>query len=186
VRTWCRRRWFGLNLLVASRGLVDGGSILDDFEAFFARNYSSVRRALTLAFGSADLADDAAQEAFICACVRWSRVRSMARPQGWVYVTATNVARDHLRRTGRREYAEGRENVDEAVRDVATSAVAHVDVRDALAALAPRQRMAVVLRYLADLTNEEVARAMGCSVGTVKSTLHSALAGLRVELEETR
>jgi RNA polymerase sigma factor (sigma-70 family) len=150
---------------------------LDDFEEFFARNYSSVRRALTLAFGSADLADDAAQEAFIRVCVRWSRVRSMSRPQGWVYVTAANVARDRLRCAGRREYAEGRENVDEAVRDVAMSVVAHVDVRDALAALAPRQRMAVVLRYLADLTNEEVARAMGCSVGTVKSTLHSALAG---------
>ena len=163
------------------------GSVLDDFEEFFARNYLSVRHAVTLAFGSADLADDAAQEAFIRACVRWSRVRSMARPQGWVYVTATNVARRApLRRAGRREYSEGRENVQEAARDVAISAVAHVDVRDALAALAPRQRMAVVLRYLADLTNEEVARAMGCSVGTVKSTLHSALAGLRVDLKETR
>ena len=171
---------------MASRGLLVGWSVLDDFEDFFTRNYSPLRRALTLAFGSADLADDAAQEAFIRACVRWSRLRSMARPQGWVYVTATNVARDQLRRSGRREYAEGREHLQEAARDVAISAVAHVDVRDALATLAPRQRMAVVLRYLADLTNEEVAQAMGCSVGTVKSTLHSALAGLRVDLEETR
>jgi RNA polymerase sigma-70 factor (sigma-E family) len=160
--------------------------MVDDFEEFFSAHYSRVRRALTLAFGSAEIADDAAQEAFIRACVRWSRVRAMPRPQGWVYVTATNIGRDHVRRAGRRHDAETRGKAREASRDIAIAVVAHMDVTEALDRLAPRQRMAVVLRYLGDLTNEEVAQAMGCSVGTVKSTLHSALAGLRVELEETR
>jgi RNA polymerase sigma-70 factor (sigma-E family) len=160
------------------------GYDLDDFEEFFARYYLPVRRSLTLAFGSADLADDAAQEAFIRACVRWPRVHSMARPQGWVYVVATNLVRDRLRRAGQRENSETRELVETRAPDIAISAVAHLDVREALAGLPPRQRAAVVLRYLADLTNDEVARAMGCSVGTVKSTLHTALAGMRIELEE--
>ncbi|MGO9873912.1 MAG: RNA polymerase sigma factor [Acidimicrobiia bacterium] len=158
---------------------------MDDFEEFFAQHYSPVRRALTLALGSAELADDAAQEAFIRACVRWSRVHSMPRPAAWVYVTATNIARDHLRRAGRREHLESCKGLPESVRDVAIGAAVGVDIREALATLAPRQRMAIVLRYLADLTNEEVANAMGCSVGTVKSTLSSALSGLRLELEET-
>jgi RNA polymerase sigma-70 factor (sigma-E family) len=160
--------------------------MVDEFEEFFAAHYSRVRRALTLAFGSAEVADDAAQEAFIRACVRWSRVRAMPRPQGWVYVTATNIGRDQLRRAHRRRDAERRRKAREPARDVAIAVVAHMDVREALEVLSPRQRLAVVLRYLGDLTNEEVAKAMGCSVGTVKSTLHSALAGLRVELEETR
>ncbi len=42
--------------------------------------------------------------------------------------------------------------------------------------------MVVVLRYLADLGTDDVARALGCAPGTVKSTLHAALARLRVEL----
>jgi RNA polymerase sigma factor (sigma-70 family) len=99
---------------------------------------------------------------------------------------AAHYSRVRRALTIRRRDAEGRGKVREPARDIATAVVAHVDVREALQGLAPRQRMAVVLRYLGDLTNEEVAKAMGCSVGTVKSTLHSALAGLRVELEETR
>jgi RNA polymerase sigma factor (sigma-70 family) len=62
--------------------------------------------------------------------------------------------------------------------------VTRLEIADALKALAPRQRLAVVLRYLAALRNDEVARAMDCSVGTVKATLHSALKNLRVDLEE--
>jgi DNA-directed RNA polymerase specialized sigma24 family protein len=57
-----------------------------------------------------------------------------------------------------------------------------VSVRDALDVLAPRQRVAIVLRYLGDLQVAEVAKAMGCSEGTAKATLHTALAKLRTHL----
>jgi hypothetical protein len=57
-----------------------------------------------------------------------------------------------------------------------------VSVRDALDVLAPRQRVASVLRYLGDLQVAEVAKAMGCSEGTAKATLHTALAKLRTHL----
>ena len=53
----------------------------------------------------------------------------------------------------------------------------------ALAQLTDRQRAVVVLRYVADLPLAEIAEVMGCAVGTVKATLHQALAHLRVELE---
>ena len=55
---------------------------------------------------------------------------------------------------------------------------------EAIATLPARQREAVVLRYLADLSVKDVAEAMGCAVGTVKATLNHALRTLRVELEE--
>jgi DNA-directed RNA polymerase specialized sigma24 family protein len=56
-------------------------------------------------------------------------------------------------------------------------------LRDVLAVLAPKQRQVVVLRHYGQLTTEETARVLGMSTGTVKSTLHRALARLRYELE---
>ena len=69
--------------------------------------------------------------------------------------------------------------VDDATGTVATA----LDVRAALAQLTDRQRAAVVLRYVADLPLAEIAEVMGCATGTVKATLHQALAHMRIELE---
>jgi RNA polymerase sigma factor (sigma-70 family) len=153
------------------------------FEDFFREHYPAVRRALILGLGSIDAAEDATQEAFIRACVRWPRVREMERPAAWVYVTAVNVAKDEVTKAARRSSAQQEQRVVRPS-DEATNVVTRLDIADALEALAPRQRLAVVLRYLASLRNDEVARAMNCSVGTVKATLHSALKNLRVDLEE--
>ena len=51
--------------------------------------------------------------------------------------------------------------------------------RGALARLTARQRTVLVLRYFEDLPEAEVARILGCSVGTVRSTTHRSLARLR-------
>jgi RNA polymerase sigma factor (sigma-70 family) len=54
-------------------------------------------------------------------------------------------------------------------------------VEQMLRQLPPRQRLAVVLRFQADLTMAEVAQAMGCALGTAKSTLHAALENMRLD-----
>ena len=82
-----------------------------------------------------------------------------------------------------------RELLDEVVPDrpdlalagdaLAGGAAVGQDVRRALAALPRRQRTAVVLRFFLDLSEADTADAMGCSIGTVKSTTHKALAALR-------
>ena len=69
--------------------------------------------------------------------------------------------------------------------DHASTVATETDIERAVQSLPPRQRLAVVLRFHADLTVPEVGRAMRCSEGTVKSTLHAALARLRVELTDT-
>lgn len=70
--------------------------------------------------------------------------------------------------------------IDDGTEQHADRAMLH----DALAVLAPKQRQVVLLRHYRQLSTEETARELGMSVGTVKSTLHRALARLRAELEQ--
>jgi RNA polymerase sigma factor (sigma-70 family) len=64
--------------------------------------------------------------------------------------------------------------------DLGADLAGRASLRAALAALAPRQRAVIVLRYYEDLTERETAEALGISVGTVKSQARDALARLRV------
>jgi RNA polymerase sigma factor (sigma-70 family) len=73
--------------------------------------------------------------------------------------------------------------VDEPVEDHASGVVTTLVLREAIVGLPPRQRAAIVLRYLADLSIAEVAAAMDCAEGTVKATLHQALRSLRIDAE---
>jgi RNA polymerase sigma-70 factor (ECF subfamily) len=148
------------------------------FDAFFAQHYPRVVGVLDLALRDRELARDAAQEAFSRAFERWSRVSVMSRPDGWVYVTAMNMARRERRRDQR--MATPGIVGDAIVSDVADRVVTRLLIDDLLATLSPRQREAVVLRFAAGLTIDDVSRAMGCAAGTAKATLHQALQAMRV------
>jgi RNA polymerase sigma factor (sigma-70 family) len=63
--------------------------------------------------------------------------------------------------------------------DPAAGVATHLTIIAALGQLAPRQRLAIVLRYHADLPVSQIAKAMQCREGTVKATLHAALGRLR-------
>lgn len=157
-----------------------------DFDTFFDRHHVEVARTLALALGDDARAEDATQEAFAQAYRRWRRVRRMDRPDGWVYVVALNRARRQLGRDARRPDPEpsSRGMTDAATADPTATVALELSLRQALETLTPRQRAALILRYLADLPFASVAEAMGCSVGTAKATVHQALARLRVTLED--
>jgi RNA polymerase sigma-70 factor (sigma-E family) len=125
--------------------------------------------------GQREDARDITQEALTRAFVRWRRIESHAA--AWVARVATNLALDHVRRNGRRLPA----TAHRAAGAVPTGERA--DLVEALRSLPRRQREAVVLRYLADLPETEVAAALGCSTGTVKSHAHRGLAALRTRLD---
>jgi RNA polymerase sigma-70 factor (ECF subfamily) len=150
-----------------------------DFETFFRAEYPSLVSALAVAIGSRDTAADVVQEAFIRASTRWTRVGRLDRPGAWVRMVALNLATDHRRRLVRRRRVAPLLLADEWTEP------AHPDrdLADALAALPPRQRLAVVLHYLLDLPVAQVAAELGISAGTVKASLHSARANLRDRLE---
>jgi RNA polymerase sigma-70 factor, ECF subfamily len=153
--------------------------VVDDFEAFFDEQYGAVLRTVALAVGDRARAEEATQEAFARAYRRWRRVSRMSRPAAWVHVVAINVERNRWRRDRRTELPPA----PDTIADAADATVARVVVAELLDRLPPRQRAAVVLRYLGDLTVPEIADALGCAPGTVKSNLHDALRNLRVELE---
>ena len=126
--------------------------------------------------GSREDARDIAQEAMARAYARWPKVRDNAG--GWVARVSTNLALDQLRRRGRRH-----PEATAATADTAGVASQRADLVAALRRLPRRQRDAVVLRYLADLPEAEVAATMGCSVGTVKQHAHRGLTALRSSLD---
>jgi RNA polymerase sigma-70 factor, ECF subfamily len=123
----------------------------------------------------ADLATEAVDEAFVRALAKWSRVERMDAPVGWIFTVARNVV--HKTR-GRRSVESdlvrraGGHGGDQVVPVVATEA--QWELWDAVAALPDREREAVALRYLGDLTELQVAETMGIAPGTVAATLHAA------------
>jgi RNA polymerase sigma-70 factor (sigma-E family) len=151
----------------------------EGFADFVSEHYPAVQRALALASGDPHGAEDATQEAFARALRHWDRVAAMERPVAWVYVVGANVVRRRARRDRARPAPPAA-----FVPDHIEHATTTVTIRAALETLTTRQRLVVVLRYLGDLSTAEVGEAMGCAPGTVKSTLHTALAKLRVELQE--
>ena len=148
------------------------------FEAFFYGHYESVRRSLTIALAYPLLAEELAQDAFTRALSKWRRVSQMERPAGWVYIVAL--------RAGRRSRGKGPEMItaEPMSADIADDVLQDVDLAEVIGRLPERQRIAIVLRYLVDLPLSDVAEAMDCAVGTVKSTLHAALARLGLELRD--
>ena len=147
------------------------------YEAFYDEHHDAVRRSLSAAFRNPLLAEEAAQEAFTRAYVHWRRVSQMERPEGWAYVVAVRVA---ARRGPRLRMRDSGTNAG----DIADGVATRETLRTAIERLPERQRLAIILRYLADLPVDDVAAAMGCAPGTVKSTLHTALARLHVDLSD--
>jgi RNA polymerase sigma-70 factor, ECF subfamily len=181
--TCTERLWpAGLNLRGA-RGLVPcDGDVRLTFEELFREHYDEVVRSMRLMVGDHARAEELAQEAFTRACRHWRRVSRLDHPVAWVYVVACNEARRGWRRD-QRAASTVVASATQVVEDTDLTIANVLDVRAALVQLTERQRAAVVLRYVADLPLADIADVMGCATGTVKATLHQALAHLRVELE---
>jgi RNA polymerase sigma-70 factor (ECF subfamily) len=141
-----------------------------DFAQWYAASYARVLRAVTLAVGDVGVGEEATAEAYARALMHWRTVRATHRPEAWVYRTALNHVRSRLRRARleRRWIARQKIGSHPPPPEPPTALWA------AVAQLAPRARTAVALRYIADLSEAEVAEAMGISRGTVAATLNKA------------
>lgn len=141
---------------------------------------------LALYVGDRAVAEDLAQDTLVRLHQHWPRVRTMDSPHAWISTVALNLARSWWRRRFAERRANRRVGVDGDLRERAAEPEPAVvlAVRSAVAALPPRQRAALVLRYYAQLSVQETADALGCATGTVKSLTHSAINALRLALDD--
>jgi len=141
-----------------------------DFDAFFKQSYGPIVRSLTAAFGSDAGVEESVQDAFIRAHTRWRKIRRYDSPASWVRRVAINRLHDQRRSSQRRQDAEARawalqlgqpkpefDRTGELVERIQT--------------LPPRQRLAMALFYVEDISVRDVAASMGISEGAVKAHL---------------
>ena len=149
-----------------------------DFADWYAHEHRRLLTSLILVTGSLDAAQEATDEAFTRAFAHWSRVATMASREGWTYRVALNVVRRRARRAQLERVLLARQRP--ATEVPAPADEAWLMVRE----LPPRQRTAVVLRFVADMTEQQVGEAMGVSRSTISSALadaRTALAGMLTE-----
>lgn len=153
------------------------------FEAWYRAEHPRLLASLILLTGNLDVARDATDEALARALAHWDRVGAMESPGGWTYRVALNV----VRRRQRRAALEQRLLLRRLPVPTFVPPDEAAELWEMVRALPERQRTAVVLRYLADLPEHEIADLMGVARGTVAATLSAARTRLaRLLAEEPR
>jgi RNA polymerase sigma-70 factor (sigma-E family) len=163
-----------------------GWSRPGDDEAAFrdyvnARSTSLLRTALILTGNRAD-AEDLVQAALAKTYLAWGKINDRAALDNYVRRAMVNTHISWWRRRKLEEYPTD-ELPDQAIADHAGESDTAEVVRRALDRLPERMRAAVMLRYFEDMTEPEIAAALGISLGTVKSTVSRAVAKLRIDAE---
>jgi len=143
-----------------------------------------------LMLGERQAAEDVVQEAFAGLYRRWEKLSDPGNALPYVRSSVLNGCRSQLRRHGRAPAVTAAAGLADALLPVvsAESAVLSAEqsrsVLRALRQLPPRQREVLVLRFYLDLSEPEIAVAMGIGPSTVRSTAHRALGALGRMLEE--
>ncbi len=161
--------------------LAKGSDVLDRDERvreIYLAQYGRLAGWCAHLVGDADLGHEFATEAFTRLLARW---RTVEDPRPWLYMTATNLDRDHWRRTERERRA-----LRLAAAAPTVEAAGDPGVRDIVDRLPARLRSVVLLHYYADLPIRDVAAVLGKAEGTVKRSLFDARARLLADLEDSR
>ena len=150
-----------------------GDSPLEQFADLYRRQLRPMVRLAYLLTGGSPAAEELVQESFLAVHRRWD---SIQQPSAYLRQVVVHRAASHRRRAAleaRKAPAPPPSSVEQPVDEL----------RDAIAALPPRQRAAIVLRYYEDLPEADIAAAMACGVPAVKSLLHRGLRELRKVVE---
>ena len=175
------------------------GGDVDAYEALVANYQQLAFRVAYVITRDAGEAQDATQDAFVRAYYALDRFRSGSSFKPWLLRIVANQARNRRRSAGRRLELATRVGGSRPSGDAAPSPeVAALagetrgELLDAIEGLREEERLAVIFRYFFDLSEAEMAEAMGCRPGTVKSRLSRAMENLRRrlgsmdEIEEVR
>jgi RNA polymerase sigma-70 factor (sigma-E family) len=154
--------------------------------ALYTAHYRSLVRLAALLLDDVGAAEEVVQDAYVKMHGAWRRIREPEAAVGYLRTTVVNLARSRLRH---RQVV--RRHLPKPLPDAPSAEQGALDrlERDrllgALRALPTRQRECLVLRYYGDLSEVQIAEAMGISTGAVKSHASRGMAALRVALERT-
>jgi RNA polymerase sigma-70 factor (sigma-E family) len=151
------------------------GTVADPFTTTYQAEYPGMLRLAFVLTGNAEAAEDVVQDAFALLHAKWDRV---ANPGGYLRVTIVNLCRNRARRR-QKERRLGEQFLGRQL-----SSLHALELADVLMALPYRQRAVLVLRYWGDWSEAEIAAALHCRPGTVKTLASRGLASLRKEVGE--
>ncbi len=155
----------------------DHQAVEELFNACYPRLAGWVRRLVD----DDDTAHEIASEAFTRLLSRWS---GLENPQSYLYMIATNLVRDHWRKSGRERTAY--RTMTAASAEASYQPAQDVDVRALIEALPERLRSAFLLHYYAGFGVREVAEMLGRPEGTIKADLFHARTRLKAAVGEPR
>jgi RNA polymerase sigma-70 factor (ECF subfamily) len=151
------------------------------FEEFYEASYRRLFTALCLVTGNRHEAEEVMQDAFLRVFERWDKVAGLEAPEAYLFRTAMNVFRNRYRRAT----LALRRTLSLAP---ATDDLAAVEARDEvirlLRGLPPRERAAVLLTSIMDLSNEEAGRMLGVKASTVRALTSRARAQMKDKVVE--
>jgi RNA polymerase sigma-70 factor (sigma-E family) len=154
----------------------------DGFDAFVVARGPALLRFAHVLSGDAHLAEDLVQEVLARAHRKWERIERMEAPEAYV---RTAIVRQYLswrRRRSSTEKAVAEVPDHAGAPDPAVAVAARDEIWTMLSGLARAQRAVLVLRFYADLADEEIAVMLGCSHSTVRAHASRALARLRAAM----
>ncbi len=159
--------------------VAQGASI--DFDELYQQQWWPMLRLATGLVDQSAAAEDVVQDAFAALYRKWDSIRDPHAAVGYLRTSVVNGSRNVLRRrmVARRYLHAVGEDTVEAADHTSVLTAEHQLVRAAFAQLPDRQREVLTLRYLAELTDAEIAEATGLSAGGVRSASSRGLAALR-------
>jgi RNA polymerase sigma-70 factor (sigma-E family) len=164
---------------------LDPGNREAAVTALYAEHALGLSRLAYIMLGSQAAAEDVVQDAFCGLYRRWPQLSDQTKALGYVRSSVLNGCRSVLRRQPTIELGEAHGGSTGSAESALLTAEARREVLLALRRLPARQREVLTLRFYLDLTEKDIAVAMGIGTGTVRSAAHRGLASLRRALKET-
>lgn len=166
----------------------------DAIAHLYAGHWAGLVRLAWLLLRDDQLAEEVTQEAFVAVHTRWASLRDPGKAVAYLRRAVVNGARSSLRHRGVEERWVERQKADRTAlgtpepgpEERLLAHESHAAMIDALARLSQRQREVLTMRYYLDLSEAEIADALGISAGSVKAHAHRGLAALRDQMEATR
>lgn len=154
------------------------------FETLAVASHARLYRIARGVLRDDDLADDAVQETLVQMWRRLPQLRDPGRFEGWSYRLVVNTCYDEARRARRWHHDIPADEAHEPATQGDFHVVDDVDeLEHGFRHLSLEHRAVIVLRYLLDLSTEQVAEVLGVPSGTVCSRLHRAMTELRAAIE---